>query len=635
MSVFTIAYNNFKNNLKVYSMFFVSMVFSVSILSNFLILMDGEALDFLNNVNSNYAKMMLQILTIILSIFLFFFIWYTSNIFLRNRKKEIGIYIFMGLDSVVVGKIYFIEMFLIGLSSCIVGLGVGSILSKFFQMIVLKIAGFSVDISFNVTLNSILYTFAIFMGIFLLMSIKGFVNIVRSSITELLNAGKKEDKMPKITSLTYITAIISVSLIICGYYIVLKNNNNSIITLLLVCLGTYGLFGSVMPIVFKFLINKKSILYKGENIITINNLSYRLKKNFATYATIGILTASTITVLGTSAAIKKSYTESYANDTLYSVSFYSAEDINTEKIKDIFTSVGNKEFEIKTKALIAKSTLKEVDQYMNEDYIVLSYKQASDILRANGNEESLEKINEDMVSSDKAVYVERPGTLASLITKKTLTVNDISFKISEDKVRMRILGSILNYPTIIVNDENYEKIKKSSSEMNFYGLKINNEEKLIEEDVKIKISNELNSVVNPENIKGKIGIDHASSIDWMKIVYAIGTFLFLVFIFAEASIIYIKIYSDAREDKDKYKILLNIGASNEEIRRSINKEVTLFYLIPTVIGLIHSYFAINALGKLLRLDLNVIFIISIFIFSIIFSISGLLSANRFKKIVEV
>lgn len=635
MSVFTIAYNNFKNNLRVYRMFFISMVFSVSVLSNFLILMYGEALDFLNSVNSNYSKMMLQILTTILSIFLFFFIWYTSNIFLRNRKKEIGIYTFMGLDSTVVGKIYFIEMFLIGLSSCIVGLGVGSILSKFFQMIVIKIAGFTVDIAFNVTFNSIIYTFAIFMGIFLLMSIKGFVSIVRSSIIELLNAGKKEDKIPKITFLTYIAATISVILIIYGYYIVLKDNNNAIITLLLVCLGTYGLFGSVMPIVFKFLINKKSILYKGENIITINSLSYRLKKNFATYATIGILTASTVTVLGTSAAIKKSYTESYANDTLYSVSFYSKEDINTEKIKGIFTSVGNEKFEIKTKALIAKSTLKEVDQYKNSDYIVLSYEQVSDILRANKNEESFKKINEDMVSADKVIYVERPGTLASIIMERDLTVNDIPFTVSEDKVRMRILGSTLNYPTIIVNDENYEKIKKSSSEINFYGLKISNEEKLLDDDIKIKISNELNTFINPENIKGKIGIDSAHSIEWMKIVYAIGTFLFLVFILAEASIIYIKIYSDAREDKSKYKILLNIGASNKEIRKSINKEVALFYFIPTTIGLIHSYFAINALGKFLRLDLNVIFIISIFIFLIIFSISGFLSANRFKKIVEV
>lgn len=635
MNVVTIAYNNFKNNLKVYSMFFISMVFSVSILSNFLILMDGEALDFLNSVNSNYAKMMLQILTTILSIFLFFFIWYTSNIFLRNRKKEIGIYTFMGLDSIVVGKIYFIEMFFIGLSSCIVGLGVGSILSKFFQMIVLKIAGFSVDIAFNVTLNSIIYTFAIFMGIFILMSIKGFVNIVRSSIIDLLNAGKKEDKIPKINFLTYITAITSVILIIYGYYIVLKDSNNAIITLLLVCVGTYGLFGSVMPIVFKFLINKKSILYKGENIITINNLSYRLKKNFVTYATIGILTASTVTVLGTSAAVKKSYTESYANDTLYSVSFYSKEDINTEKIKNIFTSVGKEKFEIKTKAIIGKSTLKEVDQYKNSDYIVLSYEQVANILRANGNEESLKKISEEMVSGDKAVYVERPGTLASLIMESEITVNDIPFKISEDKVRMHILGSTLNYPTIIVNNENYEKIKKSSTEINFYGLKINNEENLLDDDIKTKISDELNTFINPENTKGKIGIDYASSIDWMKIVYAIGTFLFLVFILAEASIIYIKIYSDAREDKYKYKILLNIGASKEELRKSINKEVALFYMIPAGIGLIHSYFAINALGKFLSLDLNITFIVSIFVFLIIFSMSGFLSAYGFKKVVEV
>lgn len=121
----------------------------------------------------------------------------------------------------------------------------------------------------------------------------------------------------------------------------------------------------------------------------------------------------------------------------------------------------------------------------------------------------------------------------------------------------------------------------------------------------------------------------------MKIVYAIGTFLFLVFILAEASIIYIKIYSDAREDKYKYKILLNIGASKEELRKSINKEVALFYMIPAGIGLIHSYFAINALGKFLSLDLNITFIVSIFVFLIIFSMSGFLSAYGFKKVVEV
>ena len=121
MSVFNIAYNNFKNNIKVYTMFFISMIFSVVVLSNFLIMMNGDAMKVLGDMNEEYSKLILQVITVILVIFMFFFIWYASNIFLRNRKKEIGIYAFMGLDSSVIGKIYFIEMMLIGVSASIIG----------------------------------------------------------------------------------------------------------------------------------------------------------------------------------------------------------------------------------------------------------------------------------------------------------------------------------------------------------------------------------------------------------------------------------------------------------------------------------------------------------------------------------
>lgn len=110
------------------------------------------------------------------------------------------------------------------------------------------------------------------------MSIKGFVNIARSKVIDLLNDSKKVEKMPKINIFTYIIAIVSVGLIGFGYYIVMKDNNNALITLLLVCIGTYGLFYAAIPVVLKVLINNKNILYKGENVITINSLAYRIKK---------------------------------------------------------------------------------------------------------------------------------------------------------------------------------------------------------------------------------------------------------------------------------------------------------------------------------------------------------------------
>lgn len=629
MSVFNIAYNNFKNNIKVYTMFFISMIFSVVILSNFLIMMDGEAMKVLGDMNEEYSKLILQVITVILVIFMFFFIWYASNIFLRNRKKEIGIYAFMGLDSSVIGKIYFIEMMLIGVSASIIGTTIGVVLSKFFQIVVFKIADFNIDVTFNVSLNSIIYTVAIFMCIFLFMSIKGFISIVRSKIVDLLNANKKQEKMPKVNFIIYIIGIISLFLIGYGYYLVNEEAMNALKTLVLVCIGTYGLFGAVFPIVFNFLINRKSILYKGSNIVTINNLAYRFKKNYTIYATIAILTATTTTVLGTAFSMKTTYENSQRNITLYSLALSSTDEFNSEEIAHKLKEVGEEKYSLNTKVLKVNSTLKDVPEYQNDEYIVVSYDNLSNILKANGDEKDLDKFNEEMVEGNNVIYIERPGTLMSFLANTNdITLNDVKFNVSES-TRIRVFGEALNYSTIVVNNDEYEKLKETATEINFYGIKIENEENII------NVIDEIGKNLNLETTHGFYGQFELKTIEWVKFVYAIGGFLFLVMALAEASIIYIKIYSDANEDKQKYKTLLSIGASKKDISKSISREVSLFYFIPLVVGAIHSYFAINALADFMKENLNFVYLLSLVICIAIFIVNCIISIIGFKKIIGI
>ncbi|WP_195265067.1 ABC transporter permease [Clostridium sp. 1001275B_160808_H3] len=629
MSVFNIAYNNFKNNIKVYTMFFISMIFSVVVLSNFLIMMDGEAMKVLGDMNEEYSKLILQVITVILVIFMFFFIWYASNIFLRNRKKEIGIYAFMGLDSSVIGKIYFIEMMLIGVSASIIGTTIGVVLSKFFQIVVFKIADFNIDVTFNVSLNSIIYTIAIFMCIFLFMSIKGFISIVRSKIVDLLNANKKQEKMPKVNFIIYIIAIIALFLIGYGYYLVSKQAMNALKTLVLVCIGTYGLFGAVFPIVFNFLINRKSILYKGSNIVTINNLAYRFKKNYTIYATIAILTATTTTVLGTAFSMKTTYENSQRNITLYSLAISSTDEFNSEEIAHKLKEVGEEKYSLNTKVLKVNSTLKDVPEYQNDEYIVVSYDNLSNILKANGDEKDLDKFNEEMVEGNNVIYIERPGTLMSFLANTNdITLNDVKFNVSES-TRIRVFGEALNYSTIVVNNDEYEKLKEIATEINFYGIKIENEENII------NVIDEIGKNLNLETTHGFYGQFELKTIEWVKFVYAIGGFLFLVMALAEASIIYIKIYSDANEDKQKYKTLLSIGASKKDISKSISREVALFYFIPLVVGAIHSYFAINALADFMKENLNFVYLLSLVICIAIFIVNCIISIIGFKKIIGI
>ena len=59
----------------------------------------------------------------------------------------------------------------------------------------------------------------------------------------------------------------------------------------------------------------------------------------------------------------------------------------------------------------------------------------------------------------------------------------------------------------------------------------------------------------------------------------------------------------------------------------------LFYVLPLSIGLIHSFFAIQVLGKFISENLNITFIISILVSICIFIVSAIISIRSFKNII--
>lgn len=89
------------------------------------------------------------------------------------------------------------------------------------------------------------------------------------------------------------------------------------------------------------------------------------------------------------------------------------------------------------------------------------------------------------------------------------------------------------------------------------------------------------------------------------------------------------------EDREKYRILTRIGASKRDLERAIGKEVALFYVLPLVVGLIDSFFAIQVLGDFLSENLLGVFIVSALVCIGIFIVSYMVSVASFKKIVKI
>lgn len=111
MNSFSIAFSNFKRNIKTYGLYIFSMVFSVIVYYNFISLKYNP--DFTKaNQATEYIKYTSMAVAFLLLLFIVFFIWYSSSFFLNQRKREIGIYAFMGVTNSEIGLIYSLEVLL-------------------------------------------------------------------------------------------------------------------------------------------------------------------------------------------------------------------------------------------------------------------------------------------------------------------------------------------------------------------------------------------------------------------------------------------------------------------------------------------------------------------------------------------
>ena len=632
MGIFEIAYNNFKSNLRTYTAFFISMVFSVVVLTNFELLQYGEAIKVLQGENAKATSAVLASAIVILSVFLFFFIWYATNIFLKNRSKEIGILSFMGLDLYTIGKIYFIESILIGISSCISGIIIGIITSRFFQAIIIKLSGFDIKIASTLSFKAIISTIIIFMAIFTIMTIKGFITICRSSVINLINSSKKEEKTPKVGLGLYLLAIVSVVILGYGYYKSLNIRTGNIFSvvpvIIIIIIGTYGLFKSVLPVIINLIMKNKNILFNGDNIIAINNINYRLNKSYKTYAIISIIITTTISTLGAAVAFKSVQENAQSQRNVYTVSIASSDknEINKENIDNIIKETNKIKYEVNPKLLVLENPN---SRYIDDkQHVIMKYSDFENTLKVNGNKKELQKYNKDLVKGNNVMTLKSPQTIMSFATKQSkVTINGQDYNITKGEIKTPVLGTGINSEIIVVNEDVYSKLEDKGSNIYFYGAKVDAENK------SDKMFKNLQAKLNLQKVGILNGYKAQIESQWIKFAYAVLVFLFIVFAIVAGSIIYMKIYNDAYEDKEKYKTLIKIGTTYNEINRAVLKEVSMFYILPMISAGVSSYFALRLAGELMMSNLFSIYILSMIICFIIFVIYGILSVSKFKKII--
>ena len=298
MTLSSIALRNIQRNFKDYFVYFASMIFSIVIYFTFKALQYNSQMEKAAEASKKISGAF-QVSSVMLIIFVAVFIIYSNGFFTRKHKKEIGLYSLLGIRKRQIGKMLFYENMLMGLMSLIIGIAIGSVLSKLFLELLVSMMGLNLNVHFEVPMAAIINTAIIFFVIIFYTSLQGYRLIYRFKLIELFRAEREGEAMPKGS---VIMALISVFLIGSGYFLALMFMKAvmyanfmavALYIFLATVLGTYLLFMFFTVFVLKRARNNKSSFYNGMNMITTSQLLYRIKGNAKSLATISILSAVT------------------------------------------------------------------------------------------------------------------------------------------------------------------------------------------------------------------------------------------------------------------------------------------------------------------------------------------------------
>ena len=636
---FKIALNNVRKSFKDYSIYFLTLTLGVCIFYAFNSIGDQKAFLELGKRQSEYINILQRLISgisVFISCVLGGLILYANNFLVKKRKKELGIYMTLGMGKNKISKILTYETALVGIISLVVGLGVGIIVSQGISAFASKL--FEVSLSnykFLLSTDAILKTVLYFGIIFILVMIFNTFVISKYKLIDMLTAAKKnEDIKIKNPILTAIIFFISLGLLGVAYKLVIKVGLNPtdrmfLVSIVLGILGTLLLFFSLAGFVLYVLQRNKNVYLKGLNIFVLRQMNSKINTNFLSMTVICLMLFLTISTLATGLSFKNALEKGLENTTPFdaSATYYIDEDSKIKTAEESIKELGfkfNPEDKIvsyneyKLEKTNLESLLNKNAEGKNKKEIVeaMTYKGTNAIsissyndIRALSGEKSVSLANNEVLISSNLGEVE--NTLKNILkNNEKIEIDGKEYKIANNaligegkviKEAFESTGMTNNFFTLIVPDNIVSNLKPIANKININFPKNSNEEERVQ-----KLFNEYRDGVVDSSKYGFVnGYTKARIYEdnngMTNIVLFIGIYLGVIFLISSTAVLALQQLSEASDSIDRYKSLRRIGVSQKMINKSIFTQVSIYFGLPLVLALVHSVVAIKVVNGFLTM----------------------------------
>ncbi|MFL8674127.1 ABC transporter permease [Clostridioides sp. GD02404] len=626
MSLFRIAMQNVKNSFFNYLMYFISIVFSVFVFFSFKSIEYNEALNSLGNK----TRISINTSSIVIIIFVFLFIYYSNSFFFNRRRREVGTYSLLGMRKSQIGRVFLYETFLMGILAILIGIFLGLLFSKLMTMILVKLMNEMIVVKMNLSAKALVQTLVVFLIIFIVIGIRNTMVIRNKRVVELFSKLPEKHTTKKCIRLKGILGIllITISYLMSISYFIAENIMLSIFILITIIPGTFLFFSSVMSIIIDTVRKKKKFYYKGRNLIAFSELGFKLKSNSRILAIISILIATSVTMLGFTISLYYDIDRNISENYKYSYTVNAENNHVNKEIDDLLYKYkkNNKVIFDKTIELIDKNIIFEM-YYKNannqkKDRISVDLIKESDFKKLRQYQNVGYK---DLSSNEYAYYVSdsyKKIFLENFNTKeiKLYIKGEKEYGTNLLKVQENILEPEINsqstFDLVVVKDKIFNQLKSDRSSRLIRLIDIDNEKKGLDLTLKLKnIVNKNMKFTYPFNFTSR-NENYNNLIKLSGLMLFIGIFLSVVFLLCTGSIILFKQLSSIYDDKERYIMLIKLGANNKDIEKIISKQLKVVFLLPLVVGTVHNLFAMSIAQKFIPRSLITPIIITLVIYYI-------------------
>lgn len=594
------AVNNIRKNGSTYFPYIGVSVFAMFTYFVFDLILKNDIMHSLPK--AAYAIVLVTIGFGLLGVIMVPFLYYTNSFLIKRRKKELGLYSILGMEKKHIGIMMFWESLMlygIVMTGAIV---LGLLFSKLIFLLLLNLTGLPVEADFSISPRAILDTLVFYAFVTGLNLFVNLVQVGKARPVELMSESKKGEKEPKHIGLMTVLGLL---LLGWGYYLAISSSLDSMIfmnfflAVFLVILGTYFLFTSGSIALLRFLKKRKKYYYRADNFVTVSGMLYRMKKNAASL--------SNICVFGTMVMITVICTLSVwmCTDSIIGL-FYP----RTFQV----TFLGKQDetaFQTELESIADKNGV-VLDDYLSYCYVKVPVYKENHLFRACREEDKYDYANQYSIKlTDLDAYNRMEGADMTLEPGEALVFatgsdwgydkllfGEYEYRVKEElmqcKVQRKAPRDEFNcwYLAVLPTEEDVNRVAEvfgvNAAESRVTEITAN---PMGESEAVDAFRQETEErFMGSENYAGCM--DYREDIQDLEGMYGgllfIGIFYGAIFLVCLLIIMYYKQITEGFEDQKNFEIMQKVGMSDEEIRKTIRKQILLVFALPLAGALLHT-----------------------------------------------